>query len=154
MHSRRFSSLARGMSKSILRHCPHQRIGIITRADYRAYATKRVLTQNGTEFTDWGSGIFRPEVAGVLRDICSDIKTRFFASNLEVLQYIQQRAATYHVGQIEELEEGCGWLFDQLFQCNFELSRVREIEERITVRRGNETIATHVPNLLSSAYAL
>lgn len=132
-----------GMSKSILRHCPHQRIGIITRTGNRTITVKRILKQRGIEYTDWGSGIFRPEVAGVLRGICSDIQTRSFANNLEVLQYIQQRAATYHVGQTEELEEGCGWLFDQLFQRTFDLSKVREIEENITVRGGNKTIATH-----------
>lgn len=132
-----------GMSKSILRHCPHQRIGIITRTANRAITMKRTLTQSGIEYTDWGSGIFRPEVAGVLKRICSDIQARSFANNLEALQYIQQRAATYHVGQTEELEEGCGWLFDQLFQRGFDLSKTHEIEENITVRRGNETIATH-----------
>lgn len=132
-----------GMSKFILRHCPHQRIGIITRSDYRAYTTKRMLTRSGIEYIDWGNGIFRPKVAGVLRAICSDIQSCSFANNLEVLQYIQQRAATYHVGQTEGLEEGCGWLFDQLFQRSFDLSKVREIEGKITVRRGNETIATH-----------
>lgn len=133
-----------GMSRSILCHCPHQRIGIITRTVNRAIIVKRILTQGGIEYTDWGSGIFRPEVAGVLKRICTDIQDRFFANNLEALQYIQQRAATYyHVGQTEELEEGCGWLFDQLFQRGFDLSKVHEIEENITVKRGNETIATH-----------
>jgi len=132
-----------GMSKSILRHCPHQRIGIITRLGNRAITLKGTLTQSEIEYTDWGSGIFRPEVAGVLRGICSDMQTQSFASNLEALQYIQQKAATYHVGQTEELEEGCGWLFDQLFQRNFDLLKVYEIEDKITVRRGNETIATH-----------
>ncbi len=131
------------MSKSILRHCPRQRIGIITRLDNRAITLKRTLTQNKIEYTDWKSGIFRPEVAGVLSDICSDIQAQTFENDLESLQYIQQRAATYHVGQAEELEEGCGWLFDQLFQRGFDLSKVHEIKEKITVRRGNETIATH-----------
>lgn len=131
-----------GMSKSILRHCPHQRIGIITRLDNRAITLKRTLTQNNIEYTDWKSGIFRPEVAGVLSDICSDIQARTFENNLEALQYIQQKAATYHVGQTEELEEGCGWLFDQLFQRGFDSSKACEIKEKITVRRGNETIAT------------
>lgn len=132
-----------GMSKSILRYCPHQRIGIITRSEFRACTTKRMLTRNGIEYTDWGSGIFRPEVAGVLSDICSDIQAQTFENDLEGLQYIQQRAATYHVGQAEELEEGCGWLFDQLFQRGFDLSKAHEIKEKITVRRGKETIATH-----------
>lgn len=132
------------MSKSILRHCPHQRIGIITRTVNRAIIAKRTLTQSGIEYTDWGSGIFRPEVAGVLKRICSDIQTHSFANSLEALQYIQRRAATYyHVGQTEELEEGCGWLFDQLFQRGFDLSKAHELEENITVKRGNETIATH-----------
>lgn len=131
-----------GMSKSILCHCPHQRIGIITRTGYRAITVKRTLTQGGIEYTDWGSGIFRPEVAGVLKRICSDIQARSFANNLEALRYIQQRASTCHVSQTEELEEACGWLFDQLFQRGFDLSRLHEIEENITVRRGNETIAT------------
>lgn len=131
-----------GMSKSILRHCPHQRIGIITRTGNRAITVKRTLTQGGIEYTDWGSGIFRPEVAGVLKRICSDMQARSFANNREALRYIQQRAATYHVGQTEELEEGCGWLFDQLFQRDFDLSKLHEIKENITVRRGNETIAT------------
>ncbi|OFR22728.1 ATP-dependent DNA helicase PcrA [Atopobium sp. HMSC064B08] len=132
-----------GMSKSILHHCPHQRIGIITRLDNRAITLKRTLMQNKIEYTDWKSGIFRPEVAGVLSDICSDIQSQSFENNREALQYIQQKAATYHVGQTEELEEGCGWLFDQLFQCSLDSSRACEIKERITVRRGNETIATH-----------
>lgn len=131
------------MSKSILQHCPHQRIGIITRSDYRAYTTKRMLTKNKIKYTDWGNGIFRPEVAGVLRNICSDIQTRPFTKNREIFQYIQQRAAAYHVGQTEELEEGCGWLFDQFLQHSFDLSKAHKIEEKITVRRGNETIATH-----------
>lgn len=131
------------MSKFILRHCPHQRIGIITRLDNRAITLKRTLTQNKIEYTDWKSGIFRPEVAGVLSDICSDIQTQSFGNNLETLQYIQQKAAIYHVGQTEELEEGCGWLFDQLFQRSFDSSKACEIKEEITVRRGNETIATH-----------
>ena len=132
-----------GKSMSILRHCPHQRIGIITRSDYRACTTKRMLTQSEIEYTDWGNGIFRPDVAGVLRAICSDTQSRSFANNLEARQYIHQRAATYHVAQTDELEEGCTWLFDQLFQRNFDLSKVHEIEKKITVRRGNETIATH-----------
>lgn len=132
-----------GMSKFILRHCPHQRIGIITRLDNRAITLKRTLTQNKIEYTDWKSGIFRPEVAGVLSDICSDMQTQSFENNLETFQYIQQKAATYHVGQTEELEEGCGWLFDQLFQRSFDSSKACEIKEKITVRRGNETIATH-----------
>ena len=133
-----------GMSKSILRHFPHQRIGIITRTVNRAIVAKRTLTQSGIEYTDWGRGIFRPEVAGVLKRICSDIQTHSFANNLEALQYIQQKAATYyHVGQTEEFEEGCGWLFDQFFQRGFDLSKAHEIEENIAVKRGNETIATH-----------
>lgn len=132
-----------GMSKSILSHCPHQRIGIITRLDNRAIILKRTLTQNNIEYTDWKSGIFRPEVAGVLSDICSDIQARTFENNHKALQYIQQKAATYHVGQTEELEEGCGWLFDQLFQRGFDSLKACEIKEKITVRRGNETIATH-----------
>lgn len=132
-----------GMSKSILRHCPRQRIGIITRTVNRAIIAKKALTQSGIDYTDWGSGIFRPEVARVLKRTCSDIQTHSFANSLEALQYIQQRAATYyHVGKTEELEEGCGWLFDQLFQRGFNLSKAHEIEENITVKRGNETIAT------------
>lgn len=133
-----------GMSKSILRHFPHQRIGIITRTVNRAIVAKRTLTQSGIEYTDWGRGIFRPEVAGVLKRICSDIQTHSFANNLEALQYIQRKAATYyHVGQTEEFEEGCDWLFDQFFQRGFDLSKAHEIEENIAVKRGNETIATH-----------
>lgn len=133
-----------GMSKSILRHFPHQRIGIITRTVNRAIVAKRTLTQSGIEYTDWGRGIFRPEVAGVLKRICSDIQTHSFANNLEALQYIQQKAAAYyHVGQTEEFEEGCDWLFDQFFQRGFDLSKAHEIEENIAVKRGNETIATH-----------
>lgn len=133
-----------GMSKLILRHCADQRIGIITRTVNRAIIAKKALTQSGIDYTDWGSGIFRPEVARVLKHICSDIQTHSFANSLEALQYIQQRATTYyHVGKTEELEEGCGWLFDQLFQRGFDLSKAHEIEENITVKRGNETIATH-----------
>ena len=132
-----------GMSKFILRHCPHHRIGIITRTVNRAATMKRTLLQSGIEYVDWGSSIFRPEVARVLRRICSDIQAQSFVNYREAFQYIQQRAAAYQVGQTEELEEGCGWLFDQLFQRGFDLSKAQEIRESITVRMGNETVATH-----------
>lgn len=130
------------MSKSILEHCPDHRIGIITRTGYRALTLKTTLTESGVNYTDWGSGIFSPEVARVLKNICSGIQAKSCSSSFEILPYIQQQAEISQVSQTSELEDGCAWLLDQFFQRNFDLSEIHEIEKRIAARRGNETIAT------------
>lgn len=130
------------MAQTFLQHCPNQRIGIIARTGFRSNAVKRILASQGVCFTDWGNGMFRPEVARTLRNICDDMEGRTFERKLEVYRYIMQRAVLTHGSSSEELEDACAWLFDQVLERKVDLSKTSEIKGSINEKKGNETIAT------------
>ncbi len=132
------------MSQAILRHCPNQRVGIVARTGFRLNTIKHTLVSEGIEYTDWGNGLFRPEVAKILRSICDDIEGKSFNGKLEIYGYIMQQAAEEQGGSPEELEEASAWLFDQILQQKNGLSGIPAIKRRIAERKGNETMATRV----------
>ena len=128
------------MCRLILKHCPEHRVGIIARTAFRASSVKRALASYGIDFTDWGDGLFRPETAKALRSICDDLSGKTPERMLDVFFFIKQRAIAIQGSPSEELEDACGWLFDQLAQSD--MSKLPDIKRRINERKGNETIAT------------
>lgn len=132
------------MSQAILWHCPNQRVGIVTRTGFRSNAIKHILASEKIGYTDWGNGLFRPEVAKTLRNICDDMEGKSFDGELEIYRYIMQQAAQAQGGSPEELEEASAWLFDQILQHKNGLSVIPEIRRCIAERKGNENMATRV----------
>lgn len=132
------------MSQAILRHCPNQRVGIVARTGFRLNTIKHILASGGIDYTDWGNGLFRPEVAKILRNICDDIEGKSFNGKLKIYDYIMQQAAEVQGGSREELEEASAWLFDQILQQKNGLFGIPEIRRRIAERKGNETMTTRV----------
>lgn len=130
------------MSQVILRHCPRQRVGIVARTDFRLKTIKHLLASEGIEYTDWGNGLFRPEVANILRNICDDMEGRSFNSEMEIYQYIMQQAAETHGCLSEELEDAGAWLFNQSLLHGGDLSKLSKIKRCIIERKNNESIAS------------
>lgn len=128
------------MCRIILEHCPKHRVGIIARTASRTNSVKRALISHGIDFTDWGDGLFRPETAKALRSICDDLSGKTPERMLDVFFFIKQRAIAIQGSPSEEIEDACGWLFDQLAQSG--MSKLPDIKRRINERKGNETIAT------------
>lgn len=135
------------MAKKILQLCPNHRIGVITRVGFRIKGVKNELAENGIQYTDWSSGIFRPEIARALRHTCDDLLNRAtegisFKSNQDIYRYIIERTTLLQSDTHEELEDACSWLFDQVLERDANLSRTSEIRESICEMRGDENFAT------------
>lgn len=132
------------MSQAILRHCPNQRVGIVSRTSFRSNTIKQNLVTEGIGYTDWGNGLFRPKVARKLRNICDDIEGKSFNDKRDIYRYIMQQVIEAQEDSSEELEEASAWLFDQILQHKNGLYGIPEIRRRIVERKGNETMATRV----------
>ncbi|ERL06101.1 UvrD-helicase domain-containing protein [Olsenella profusa] len=135
------------MAQRILQLCPNQRVGVITRVGFRIKGVKDTLAANGIQYTDWSSGIFRPEIARALRHTCDDLLSRAtegisFKSKLDIYRYIVERTTLLQSGTHAELEDACSWLFDQVLERDANLSRASEIRESICEMRGDESFAT------------
>lgn len=135
------------MAQKILQLCPNQRVGIIARTGFRIQGIKDLLATDGIQYTDWSSGIFRPEIARALRHVCDDLSSRAtenmnFESKLDIYRYIVERTTLLQSGAHEELEDACSWLFGQLLERDADLSRASEIRESIYEMRGDESFAT------------
>ena len=113
------------MAQRILQLCPNQRIGVISRTGFRIKGVKDVLTAKGIQYTDWSSGIFRPQIARALRHICDDLSARAvegtnFGNRLDIYHYIVERFTSLQSDAHEEFEDACGWLFDQVLERSAE----------------------------------
>lgn len=135
------------MVQEISRLCPNQRIGIIARTVSRIKGVKDMLTANKIQYTDWSSGIFRPEIARALRCTCDDLSRKAtedikFKSRLDIYRYIVERTTLQQGNAPEELNEACAWLFDQILERDTNLSRASEIRKNICEMRSDENFAT------------
>lgn len=135
------------MAQTILQLCPNQRVGIIARTGFRIKGIKDVLASNNVQYTDWSSGIFRPEIARALRRTCDDLLSRAangvdFENRLDIYRYIVERTTLPQDNAHEELEDACAWLFDRVLERDTNLSQASEIRESICERRSNESFAT------------
>lgn len=135
------------MAQRILQLCPNQRVGVIARTGFRMKGVKDMLAANGIRYTDWSSGIFRPEIARALRHTCDDLSSRAtkgisFESKLNIYRYIVESTTLLQSGAHEELEDACSWLFDQVLERDADLSQASEIRESIYEMRGDESFAT------------
>ncbi|MBE6465998.1 UvrD-helicase domain-containing protein [Denitrobacterium detoxificans] len=128
------------LSKTILEHCPNQRIGIIARTAFRAKEVKRCLESQNISYADWGDGLFRPKLASALRSACDLLSDQSFKTPLDLYRYISSHFATIQQIPTDELETASGWLFDQVTQ--FGQRAIPSIKGRIRENKGNETIAT------------
>lgn len=127
--------------KSILNHCPNHRVGIITRTAYRADKIKQTFKTREIEYIDWGDGRFESKTAATLQAVCDVMPDKLPDSMSECFSLIRQKAIAIQGSTSEDLEDGCGWLFDQIIRANG--SGLSEIRRRIGKRNGSETIATH-----------
>lgn len=135
------------MAQWILQLSPDQRVGVIARTVYRIKGIKDALAANGIKYTDWSSGIFRPEIARALRHTCDDLLSRAtkgitFKRKLDIYRYIVERATLLQNDTQEELEDACSWLFDQILERDTDLFRASEIKESICEMRSDESFTT------------
>lgn len=135
------------IAQEISRLCPNQRVGVIARTGSRIKGVKDMLAADGIQYTDWSSGIFRPEIARALRRTCDDLSSRAtedtkFESRLDIYRYIVERTTLQQGNAPEELNEACAWLFDQIVERGTDLSRASEIRKSICEMRSDESFAT------------
>lgn len=130
-----------GMAQHILRHCPNQRVGIISRTAFRSGAIKRLLASKGIDYADWGNGAFSPRAAKVLRDICDGIEAKSFNDTQDIHRYIQQQFAALEI-PTEEFADAASWLNDQYSQYQNGSLKISEIKSNIKVRKTRGALAT------------
>lgn len=135
------------MAQRILQLCPNQRVGVIARVGFRIKGVKDTLAANEIQYTDWSSGIFRPEIARALRYTCDDLSSRAtedtkFESRLDIYRYIVERTTLQQGNAPEKLNEACAWLFDQIVERGTDLSRASEIRKSICEMRSDESFST------------
>lgn len=128
------------MCQLILERCPEHRIGIISRTAFRAESVKSTLKSHNISYADWGNGLFRPETAKILRNICDELSVESCKEPEELMSFIKKRYTAFHGNLSEEHEDACGWLFDRLAQSD--ASSIAEVKRCINAKKGNETIAT------------
>ncbi|GDZ13686.1 UvrD-helicase domain-containing protein [Bifidobacterium breve] len=128
------------MCQLILERCPEHRIGIISRTAFRAESVKSTLKSHNISYADWGNGLFRPETAKILRNICDELSVKSCKEPEELMSFIKKRYTAFHGNLSEEHEDACGWLFDRLAQSD--ASSIAEVKRCINAKKGNETIAT------------
>ena len=122
------------IAQAVYRHCPHHRIGIISRTNYRMNYIRRALSNNHISYYDWGDGLFSPSVAKVLRNICQD---RSISNRDDPLTYMRTLSFEMGANDTEELDFGLSWLCDHLFQ-----SEATEVLRRIKTKVSGETVTS------------
>lgn len=126
--------------ESILRRCPTHRVGIITRTAFRAQSIKQTFESRGIEYIDWGDGLFGAKTVGVLQGVCDSLPDELPTKMSDCWSLIKQNAIAIQGAPSEELEDACGWLFNQLMQHG--RSQLPDIKKRLNRQKG-KTIVTN-----------
>lgn len=99
------------VTQAILNHCPHHRIGIISRSAFRLKSIIQRLSDNEIHYYEWGDGRFSPTVADALKDICQDPS---LSKHPDLSTHIRRLTSKITTDDPEELSFASFWLCDQL----------------------------------------